>query len=36
MEQGIERSLEAGFRAHLTKPVDFERMAAVMSETLAS
>jgi CheY-like chemotaxis protein len=39
MEEDIRRSAEAGFREHLTKPVDFDRLAGairrVASEPLA-
>jgi CheY-like chemotaxis protein len=30
MEDDIERSRQAGFHVHLTKPVDFERLEAIL------
>ena len=33
--QDIERALQAGFDAHLGKPVDFARMRATMASVLA-
>lgn len=35
MEQDLRRSAEAGFAAHLTKPVEFRRLEAVISEVAA-
>jgi DNA-binding response OmpR family regulator len=34
MEHDVARSLEAGFTEHLTKPVNFQKLEAVIS-TLA-
>jgi signal transduction histidine kinase/ActR/RegA family two-component response regulator len=34
MEHDVQRSREAGFIAHLTKPVDFPRLEAALSEAL--
>jgi len=34
MDQDLQRSRDAGFIAHLTKPVDFPRLEAVLSEAL--
>jgi signal transduction histidine kinase len=34
MEHDVRRSEEAGFLAHLTKPINFERLQAVIRETL--
>ena len=36
MEEDVRRTMEAGFAAHLTKPVDFERLLEVIEETLAA
>jgi CheY-like chemotaxis protein len=36
MDQDLQRSREAGFIAHLTKPVDFPRLEAVLSQALQS
>ena len=34
MDHDVERSREAGFLAHLTKPVDFQRLLGVIDEIL--
>ncbi len=34
MQDDVEKSLEAGFSAHLTKPVDFKQLKEAMSEAL--
>jgi CheY-like chemotaxis protein len=34
MEDDVRRSLEAGFSAHLTKPVDFLRLKEAMGQAL--
>ncbi len=34
MSSDIERAMEAGFDAHLTKPVDFQRLEATMAKLL--
>jgi len=36
MEDDVRRSLEAGFTAHLTKPVDFKRLKDAMSQALTA
>ena len=35
-EADVRASKEAGFSAHLTKPVDFDRLLETLRETLAS
>ncbi|RYD82672.1 MAG: response regulator, partial [Verrucomicrobiaceae bacterium] len=35
MDHDVQRSREAGFLAHLTKPVDFQRLLSVIDEILA-
>lgn len=35
MDHDVQRSREAGFLAHLTKPVDFQRLLGVIDEILA-
>jgi len=35
MDQDVQKSLQAGFSAHLTKPVDFERLKEAMSQALS-
>ena len=32
MEEDIRRSREAGFAAHLTKPVDFQKLEATIQQ----
>ena len=32
MDEDIRRSLDAGFNAHLTKPVNFERLESLMAQ----
>lgn len=32
MEENIAKSREAGFAAHLTKPVDFQRLVAAIQQ----
>ena len=34
MEEDVRRSLEAGFAAHMTKPIDFPRLVALIREVL--
>jgi signal transduction histidine kinase/ActR/RegA family two-component response regulator len=34
MEEDVQRSLQAGFSAHLTKPVDFQRLKEAMGQAL--
>jgi CheY-like chemotaxis protein len=36
MQDDVEKSLEAGFSAHLTKPVDFKQLKEAMSEALSN
>jgi signal transduction histidine kinase/ActR/RegA family two-component response regulator len=35
MEDDVRKSLEAGFAAHLTKPVDFQRLKEVMGQAIS-
>jgi signal transduction histidine kinase/ActR/RegA family two-component response regulator len=35
MEHDVKKSIEAGFSAHLTKPIDFDRLKEAMSKALS-
>jgi CheY-like chemotaxis protein len=35
MDHDVQRSREAGFLAHITKPVDFQRLMGVLSQLIA-
>ena len=36
MEEDIRRSREAGFAAHLTKPIDFAKLEAVIRQVVVT
>ena len=36
MTHDVEKSREVGFAAHLTKPIDFPRLEALIGEILAA
>jgi CheY-like chemotaxis protein len=36
MEEDIRRSMEAGFSAHLVKPVDFDQLRRALRDTTAA